>query len=605
MNRIITFRQKTLRLMSFALITTCSSLISLNAYAQSYPQSDFAKKSLVITGLDVIEDTRYASINPCHTAPSDYASQKQWNFGYLMMQASSSSPTPATASAFVKRWLDTWVNPTTLRDKSSVIVESMPPSGGIGRDIQQGWAIKSGSNGTYDMNYAPFILTAIVPRFDLRKKRRFNEGLAGELRFVFTPILSVDLDQDGTCDADANNLSTVILEYAVDKASENDVVTWAKAWYKLSELQFGSLEYTASLLALTESVVKAGKGGTARPNGSELIRIRTNEFDIPKSQWRLREWVVDSTTKRPEPATVKQSPANELKAPGSFTTLWNWLYQNQQMVMNDTYVIPLDFRGGFDQLDPSDAGVWRFGVVPQSPIQVKELRHQFAMGTCAGCHAIEVGGAPTAASQFAHIRPRRVGEEATLSGFMTGIDMNGNPFYAKDPIDPSIIRPFNEVEKRTSDLLGLALKFEQPLPEGIYDPKLATYFKLESVSNFKCLDIGGNFNGARLQQWDCGGKGNQRFAAVAVGGGYYRLQVKQATNVCLQASTSGAVTQQPCTTNTDQQVAITTAYGNPVYRFQFRNTGKCLETISTSNGYNVIQNNCRTAWATQEFKFFE
>jgi hypothetical protein len=445
--------------------------------------SDLARKSLIISGLEVVNDDTRNTPDPCLAQPS--ATPKKWDLGYLLQQASSTAPTPDTASAFVSAWLNTWST------QQFVNGQQLYPQG-LGAKIKDQWLTKSGNNGYYKMQYAPYRLSAIVPRFDLRKKRRFGEGLAGELRFVYG---YVDLNETSGPD-NADNVggcatvrqSSLILEYAVDKANENDVVAWANSWKALSQMQFGSSDYLTELQRLTESVVAAGKGTPfKKPNGSELLRIRVVENPAAEGKWTLREWTINRTTKLPEPVTVKQSPMIAQRIEGS-SYVGTWANANAAAILNDTYVVPDTFPwgprmlGAEDVID-SNGGTkreWRVGF------NDGEVRHLFNLGTCNGCHSTETG------TSFSHIETRWRHSEAPLSGFLLGVwpnTLEPEPFFVVDPVDQSTVRYFNEAAERESDLLALADGWAQWLPTGITNPAHATYFKWVNWQTGKCLDI--------------------------------------------------------------------------------------------------------------------
>jgi hypothetical protein len=575
------------------------------------------KKSLIISSMPVVGDLTRNNPDPCLAVPADAA--KKWNLGYLLTQASSASPSSTTATNYVNRWLSTWSTDQTVNGQTLTAIPPLQPSG-LGPFIRDQWHQKSGSSTSYKMEYAPYRLSAIVPRFDLRKRRRFGEGLAGELRFVFGHVDLLDVDPDpsdpsgfvqpngGGCAT--TRQSSLILEYAVDKANENDVVTWAKAWTALSNETLGSATYLSKLESLTESVVKAGKGTPfGRPNGSELIRIRVVENPTAGGTWTFREWDVSGSTKLPEPATVKQSPMLEQRLEGS-SFVGTWANANVAAIKNDTYVVPDTFPWGprmlgVRDLDDSNGGVgaaskreWRVGFADG------EERHLFNLGTCNGCHSTETG------TNFSHIQTRWRRSEAPLSQFLTGANPEHpefGPFFVTDPVDGTTVRYFNEAEKRASDLMALSYGWTENVPEGITTPALATFFKLVDWNTGKCLDVNGNSNGSVLQQWSCSGNANQRITPIDLGNGYYNLRVKQGTGNCLQAASAAnssgqwLVTQQPCGTATSQQVQITSS---SYYEMHFRNTGRCLDLADSNNGTKALQKSCTDA-SSQQFYLVE
>jgi hypothetical protein len=78
-----------------------------------------------------------------------------------------------------------------------------------------------------------------------------------------------------------------------------------------------------------------------------------------------------------------------------------------------------------------------------------EARHKFSLNTCDGCH-----GAETQTS-FLQVFPRFPGQESSLSGFMTGIDVF-------DPVSGQI-RRLNDLGRRNADLKALVCPPEAAL----------------------------------------------------------------------------------------------------------------------------------------------
>jgi hypothetical protein len=60
-----------------------------------------------------------------------------------------------------------------------------------------------------------------------------------------------------------------------------------------------------------------------------------------------------------------------------------------------------------------------------------------------------------------HVSPRSLGEEAFLSGFLTGITV-------PDPIDPTVTRTFNDLALRARDLEQLVCR-STPIPAATVD----------------------------------------------------------------------------------------------------------------------------------------
>jgi hypothetical protein len=555
--------------------------------------TNFAQHSLLLNILPTVNDPSRTS-DPCLSTTAADANKK-WTFGYLMTQVANQAVTGVTPNTFVKEWLRTFSTTQTVNGNPL-------PAVGLGAQIEEDWRLKSAApNGALLMQHAPFRLLAIVVRFDLRKNRRFGEGLGGELRFVFGHLRLQRLPEDGTGKCTPGDGSTINLEYAVDRADENQVLAWARSWNALMQWEPHSEIYRQEVEKLTESVVRAGVSPN-RPNRSSLIRIRSNGNHTQAPTWDLREWVIDANSRLPKAVTVKQSPkmslitsANPQTDPRNATEIGTWINQNEAALLADTYTVPdkfpgtsTSFLGGFQTND-----ITHTRIVRATNIVNNEARHSFAKGTCVGCHSVETG------SSIFHIRPRRSDEEAELSDFMTG----GGPFQhvaVTDPVDGST-RFFGELTDRESDVTALINEWQVvPLKKLIASngqPAVnGQNYKIRFGHSGKCIDIASNSiaSGARVQQWTCNGNGNQRVMVEDQGGGFSRLRFKHSGQCADVPATGTQVVQRPCANTDAQKVTLeqTRGFG---FVARFKASNKCLEVQAASgnNGTNVIQNTCR------------
>jgi hypothetical protein len=468
--------------------------------------------SLIITDLAVVNDDSRIS-DPCSRLVTPSISTKEWAFGYLMNNIANTGITNVSSDTFVRTWLSGWITPTTINGdpvRPPVLEPSnfgwdSPDNVPVPKYLLEKWKLASRvrSDGTLDpntnptlkMEKAPFRLLGIVFRPDLRRNGFFGEGTAGELRFVFGALnLDPYHDVPGWGLATNRNLAqnpqsagwgrpcdhldgpmfggdfantTVILEYAVDKATQTDVINWAKSLSNLSNLGGPSnSNYRNTLQNLTETVVKAGVGkGKQRANESALIRIRTNEAVSGGGPWHLREFGItalrDSSGRLryqngklvctsgstqycvPRPQTVKQTPAAAFNATKTLTEFVN---RNESAILNDTYVLPASFNASYGTVQLLGGRAINAGgsqTFWEVPLVDNELRHKLSLNTCNGCHSAETG------THFAHIMSRKWDEEAPLSGFLSGY------LQVADPITGEL-RTFSEPDNRALDLMGLA-----------------------------------------------------------------------------------------------------------------------------------------------------
>lgn len=451
------------------------------------------EKALIIRNTNVLNHY-FRTTDPCKNVatpaganPPPPDSAKKWSFGYLMTQMANSSSTKITTSDFALKWLDEWAKTQTVNGDPLMEVErANGPK--IAPTVKAQWLAASGNTGKVKMGKAPFRLLAIVNRLDKRGNPAFNGGSAGELRFVFGILDLTHREPDGQCasmgqpkslgDGAYSSESTVILEFAVDKATQTDIKAWGQKWIDLNAKTQDSPEYRTALEAITESVVKAGVGNAkSRANGSALLVIRTNESN-DNNVWDLREFAIDKTSHLLKAATVAQTPAASLNEnteqvasptlvppePGydQSRDLLLWSNAKADSILADRHVMPKTF--------PTNTGVtyehanllgshaltnmvpWSFSsnVDP-------ELRHHLALNTCNGCHATEGVGSIGSGAVF-HIEGRAFANRAKLSHYLTGAadDAFGTaPYMAADVVFGTPSRPFAELEKRRQDLAAL------------------------------------------------------------------------------------------------------------------------------------------------------
>jgi len=392
--------------------------------------------SLMVTNVGVVEDPTRTS-QPC-TRPDATGA---WTFGKLMTDMANTASTGVSGEEFVKNWLKSWLAPTVVNG------DPLPARTNLFNLVIRPWVIASGSApGSFtiadwdtkplDLGKAPFKLTAIVNRLDLRGNSGYTISNAGEGRFVFGTL-------NGTC---APTSFTVIFEYGVPIKKCRRLVDYARQWYDLRTHAIGSAAYNAALQAVTD-VFAAANAVPAKPNGSAINQIRTNEIALD-SPWELREFNVDATTHQLFLTTVKQEPAKKYNAmaappvlPSDVTVMADWVNANATDIISDRHTVPLDiggvpFLGG--KSHTLSGGFWN---AASGQILDPEARHHFSLNTCSGCHGRETR------TDFLQVGTPPFGTAAVLAGFLIGITVN-------DPVSGTS-RTFADLERRKDDLAKL------------------------------------------------------------------------------------------------------------------------------------------------------
>jgi hypothetical protein len=378
-------------------------------------------KELMITHLSVVEDplrtTWPAPIPTASTSsterrfgvastiavPRPHPSAAKWTFGKLMANMAGANDAPT----FVLNWLRQWETDQTINGFTAAARPA------IGPQIINPWLAASGGS-RLDLSKAPFRLLAIVNRVDLRKTPSYSAGNAGEGRFVF-------------CATDRNGNAlpfTVIFEYELPARNIADVKAWASAWHELGSLPFGDT-FNAKLEAITDRF--AGRGVMpAKINGSAINQVRTNEIALG-SPWELREFRLASRGGQLVQVTCKQEVDVSFFNTSELSAFING---NAAAIIAGRHQVPSHM------------------VAAAAPEQLVlnapringnlEARHKLALNTCSGCHFRETG------TGFTHVDPRARGQEARLSGFLTGITAN-------DPITGTP-HTFNDLAARADDL---------------------------------------------------------------------------------------------------------------------------------------------------------
>ena len=379
-------------------------------------------RELMITTTSVVDDP----IRTAFTADPNDPRTGVWTFKHLM---ENMAPTPADAPAMVEAMLNTFGSSETI---NGFTVDARP---GMQNLILQSWPRTA--DGALDLTQAPLTLQAIVNRFDLRN---LANGDAGEGRFVFafhTPGNPFPLQ------------ATLIFEYKLPAATDADVLGWANAWHALGGMTFPSEDYNVALQAITDRF--SGRGARPdHPNGNAINTVRTNEIDFgTNGLWQLREFALSADTGRLVPSAIRLTP--DLGFNNS-ATLASFINANEAAILaetvGDTHTIPDQFQGS-----PFLAGAVfndSFTEWNAPGINNLEARFNLAVNTCNGCHSAETG------TRFLQITPRFPGNEASLSGFLTGTTVFDG--FA------GVQRSFNDLGRRADDLRPIVCPNEPPPP---------------------------------------------------------------------------------------------------------------------------------------------
>lgn len=360
---------------------------------------------LLITDLQVVE-------HPIFTDPK--SPEPYWTFKHLMTEMSGSVP----PFKFVETWLNQWMEDQSVGHGVAVARPMMQDL------IIDPWREASGG-GRLDLNKAPFRLLAIVNRMDLRSIAGDQVTSAGEGRLVF-----------GALDAKGKPLGRgfyIIFEYNLAATSGHELNQWARRWHRLQQYPLGSRRYAEELVKITRSFtdrqIQPGSGPL-----SHLNQLRTNEVALGLP-WELREF------------KIRQGRPKLAQVPVAATPDFDFFNNTRQGRQTLGAIIQL--MDGLPDSILGSAAPTPFQEAWKPANVTSEQRHQFALFTCSGCHHTETN------ALFTHIAfpeenslPDSLGAPAALSGFLTGID-------AVDPLDETVTRKFNDLERRQIDFAEL------------------------------------------------------------------------------------------------------------------------------------------------------
>ena len=281
-------------------------------------------RELVITDPSVIAAPVETTFDPAR--PSGTHRNGAWSFGRLVhnMLPAGQRDSRAAASKLVMDWLRTWESDQAPNPEVSA-ARARPA---IRMLVTEPWKLASGCTAepetdascVLDLARAPFSLTAIVNRPDLRIVAHDGSAIGGEGRFVFQvhgPTLAVDAatQQIAVMDpAIEPQKFTVIFEYTLPVSHNLETLVWAHRWHALGYLRLGPA-FNLMLRTITNDFAGPDRD-PRRPNGNALNQLRTNEvallgarfpaagFVAAKQFWELREFHL---TPRLAPHTVNRS----------------------------------------------------------------------------------------------------------------------------------------------------------------------------------------------------------------------------------------------------------------------------------------------------------
>ena len=334
-------------------------------------------KELIVVEPSVLGDAR-----------SQNATGGAWSFRHAI---EAMVPDGTSPSDFVMKWLTEWVTLTELNG-FPLDRKFEERNFEMNRRVICPWLHSTPANAcnddcstcaskTLDLSLAPFRLIAIANRMDLREKPD-AAGPAGEGRLIFALT-------DTTADKPTAVPRPMTVNFEYRLPNTLSLKGWGEAWHALGDSKAFDEPYRVALQAITDRYSSRG-ADPARPNGSSLAQLRTNESFL-NWIWQLREFHLDSDGLHL--STVKNTPSESFN--GS-SALVSFIKANSANVLKGTHVVPESMLGGsIDELL----------VTWAAPGIDEPTRKAFAKETCNGCHVQETVSIDTAF----HVSPFKVG----------------------------------------------------------------------------------------------------------------------------------------------------------------------------------------------------
>lgn len=270
--------------------------------------------------------------------------------------------------SFVDTWLSEW--------RYTIAPNGLPLASRRYLDLRRALGPTSG-NGKLGRSMN---LIAIAFRLD----RRTVGTPAGEGRLIFSlrhPLKNDPLD------------FTLILEFRLPVESGWNIKRWASEIHHLGAIQ-DSREYVLALKKLVSRFSNSGR---------ELLALRTNDFFLD-SPWELRDFHV-SNTGFLEARLITDTPDLNWFEKNKLV-FESWLNSDPIAILKGEYSVPFGSQALASRV-PDEKFIWPIGtqVDPQ-------VRHQFAVNTCNGCHSGETN------TRFVHVWDNGLNQRPLLSEFL-------------------------------------------------------------------------------------------------------------------------------------------------------------------------------------------
>lgn len=290
----------------------------------------------------------------------------------------------------------------------------------------------------------------------------------------------------------------IIFEYKNVQTTRCDIAAFAESWLNLSSYTSFSAGFRSDLEAITHTVIDANSAPNAL-NRSAILRIRTNEkifqnstainpqspLDIEHAwqdaDWEFKQFEIDPGTHYLKQVPVTNTPLTAANyatfgishfwpignsGNNEYLAMGAWIDNNKNKVASGTHSIPANYLAPVARVQGEFLHYFEIGWPPvppnnwpSPPANVREIRRQYSLNTCQGCHNGETK------TVFTHVRPLPYGEPANYWRNVSA----GPPDYTQGYIDLGdgnpAINPYDGNRWQTTTPTGSVDNYPEPSGE--------------------------------------------------------------------------------------------------------------------------------------------
>lgn len=425
---------------------------------------------------------------------ADYFQPPQWSVGYLFWQLAirAGAATTTFDNKKVSDFVLGWMGQFNQDNPNSACSDALKNSTTY-NTLFSYWPKLSTDTSQLDIKRAPFRLLAILNRMDLASAGSSTYASGGVSNNVGEGRLVFGLyNPTGSCtnNSDQKKNFTIIFEYKLPCYSHQSNTThchwdmgdldyWTSRWTSLNDDAGNDNAYVAKLSALTKNFTSSFAGSSTGNNLLAFTTVRTNDQLSSDQIWRLREFKLSGSRLILSPTA--NTPRTSYNKTSELTAL---LKGNYDAVLRGAFSLEgagaSAMRSCEAKASTADAGstkdlVWQTDNIsadgtsdwsgwPISSEEGLELRHDFAINTCSGCHGIE-----NSALGHQHISGRKRGSVSGVSAFLGAVASSSSNQLNDYPLTSGVDDRISAQPYYQTELYCRMLKFRDLVQLGTDD----------------------------------------------------------------------------------------------------------------------------------------